>query len=122
QARLAQLRIMLENHQHDYDSAMVLVRHAQERGDLEEAQYYLDRAFGVSPYRLDAHQSGAEVATLSGNPALAVREYEVLVELDRNDPVEARTNLAEAYLNNGQATEARRNILSALEIAPSYQR
>lgn len=122
QARLEQLRIMLENHQHDYDSAMVLVRDAQERGDLEEARYYLDRAFGVSPYRLDAHKSGAEVATRAGDTAIAVREYEVLVELDQNDPVEARTNLAEAYLNNGQATEARRNILSALEIAPSYQR
>lgn len=122
EARLAQLRIMLENHQHDYESAMVLVRDAQERGDLEEAQYYLERAFGVSPYRLDAHLAGADIAKRVGDPALAVREYEVLVELDQNDPVEARTNLAEAYLSNGQVSEARRNILSALEIAPSYQR
>jgi Tfp pilus assembly protein PilF len=51
-----------------------------------------------------------------------VRELEVLVDLDVNDPVEARTDLAEAYMANGQATEARRNILNALEIAPSYQR
>ena len=44
------------------------------------------------------------------------------MKLDRNDPVEAHTNLAEAYLDNGQRDEARINILSALEIAPSYQR
>ena len=44
------------------------------------------------------------------------------MNLDRNDPVEARTNLAEAYINNGQPEQARRNILTALEIAPSYLR
>lgn len=82
----------------------------------------MQRALSVSPYRLDVHQVSAQIATLTENASMAVREYEVLVTLDRNDPVEARTNLAEAYMNNGQAQEAKRNILTALEIAPSYQR
>ena len=122
EGRLAQLKIMLENQQHDYDSAVLLARDAFAAGDAEQAEYYLERALAVSPYRIDAHQVGAELATQTENSQMAVREYEVLVTLDRTDPVEARTNLAEAYLNNGQSTEARRNILSALEIAPSYQR
>ncbi|MDP2140814.1 MAG: peptidase MA family metallohydrolase [Gammaproteobacteria bacterium] len=120
--RLAQLRIMMENHQHDYDSAVLLARTAFAAGDTEQADYYLQRALAVSPYRIDAHQVGAELATRIEDSQMAVREYEVLVTLDRTDPVEARTNLAEAYLINGQTAEARRNILSALEIAPSYQR
>ena len=49
-------------------------------------------------------------------------EYKVLLKLDINDPVEARTNLAEAHLKNGQVLEAKQNVLRALEIAPSYQR
>jgi tetratricopeptide (TPR) repeat protein len=122
QARLEQLKIMLENQQHDYDSAMLLARHALDQGDVDLAHYYVDRALAVSPYRIDVHELGARIAQEKRDPAMAVREYEVLVDLDFNDPVEARTNLAAAYLDNDQAAEARRNILSALEIAPSYQR
>jgi Tfp pilus assembly protein PilF len=54
--------------------------------------------------------------------ALAVTEYEVLMQLEISDPVEARTNLAEAYLNNGQPGEAKQNLLYALEQAPSFER
>jgi Tfp pilus assembly protein PilF len=64
----------------------------------------------------------ASYADLIGDPTLAVTEYEVLAKLDITDPVEAQTNLAQAYLNNDQLEEAKRNVLTALEIAPSYQR
>jgi tetratricopeptide (TPR) repeat protein len=121
-ARLEQLRIMLQNQQHDDDSTVLLATAALERGDLESARYYMDRAVAITPYRIDVHRIGAEIARRQNDPQMAVRELEVLVDLDVNDPVEARTDLAEAYLANGQAPEARRNILSALEIAPSYQR
>lgn len=121
-ARIEQLKRMMENQQHDYDSAVLLAKHALSAGDTEEADYYVQRALSVSPYRLDVHQVSAQIAELTENAPMAVREFEVLVTLDRNDPVEARTNLAEAYMNNGQAQEAKRNILTALEIAPSYQR
>lgn len=53
---------------------------------------------------------------------MAVTEYEVLVKLDIDDPVESHTDLAEAYLMNGQLPEAKRNVLKALEIAPSFLR
>lgn len=121
-ARIEQLKRMMVNQQHDYDSAVLLAKRALDAGDTEEADYYVQRALSVSPYRLDVHQVSAQIATLTENASMAVREFEVLVTLDRNDPVEARTNLAEAYMNNGQVQEAKRNILTALEIAPSYQR
>ncbi len=121
-ARLEQLKIMLENQQHDYDAPLLLAREALSAGDAQQAQYYLDRAMAVTPYRIEAHQVSAQLARQINDAPAAVREYEVLVKLDRNDPVEAHTNLAEAYLDNGQRDEARINILSALEIAPSYQR
>ncbi len=122
EARLEQLKILLENQQHDYGSAMILAETAIAEGNTDEASYYLDRALQIDPYRIDVHRLKADFADLIGDPALAVTEYEVLAKLDVTDPVEARTNLAEAYLENGQRDEARRNILTALEIAPSYQR
>jgi Tfp pilus assembly protein PilF len=121
-ARLGQLRLLLENQQHDYASAMTLASHALDSGNLDEAAYYIDRALQVDPYRRDVHTLRAQLATLTGDTALAVKENEVIVTLEVDDPVEARTNLAEAYLNNGDAALAKRNVLSALEIAPSYVR
>ena len=64
----------------------------------------------------------ARYADRVGDSGLAVTEYEVLLKLEINDPVEARTDLAEAYLNNGQVDEARQSVLYALEVAPSYRR
>ena len=122
EGQLEWLAILLENLQHDYDSAIILAAAALEQEDYQEAEYYIDRAIQVDPYRIDVHQLKARYAESIEDSALAVTEYEVLAKLDFNDPVESKTNLAEAYLRNGQLDEARQNVLSALEIAPSYRR
>lgn len=122
EAQLGQLEILLQNLQHDYGSAIILAEAALESGDHDRAEYYIDRAMQVDPYRSDVHQLKASLADGIGDSELAVTEYEVLLKLEISDPVEAQTNLAEAYLKNGQPLEAKQNILSALETAPSYQR
>jgi tetratricopeptide (TPR) repeat protein len=121
-AQLQQLELLLQNLQHDYASAIILAEAALEENNYERAEYYIDRAIQVDPYRADVHQLKASYAETIGDSALAVTEYEVLLKLEINDPAEAQTNLAEAYLNNGQALQAKENILRALETAPSYQR
>jgi len=120
--QLAQLALMLEHQQHDYSSAMKLAEHAWDQGDLETAAHYVDRALGINPYRLDVHRLAARIARQTGETERAVREFEVIAELDVNDPVAARTDLAQAYLESDRLDEARINILRALEIAPGYQR
>ena len=120
--RLRWLEILLENLQHDYESAMILAEAALQNGELDRAEYYIDRALQVDPYRTDVHQLKARYAQHIGDTELAVTEYEVLLKLDINDPVEAQTDLAQAYLDNGQFSEARQSVLYALEIAPSYRR
>ncbi|MBT3530820.1 MAG: tetratricopeptide repeat protein [Gammaproteobacteria bacterium] len=122
EAQLQQLEVLLQNLQHDYGSAMILADAALEEGDFDRADYYIDRAIQVDPYRSDVHQLKAKYAEEIGDSQLAVTEYEVLLKLEVDDPVEAQTNLAEAYLRNGQALQAKENVLSALETAPSYQR
>lgn len=120
--QLQWLERLLENLQHDYGSAMILAEAALEAGDMERVNYYIDRALQVDPYRQDVHLLKARYADAVNDTQLAVTEYEVLMKLEITDPVEARTNLAEAYLNNGQLSEAKQNVLYALEQAPSFQR
>lgn len=122
EAQLKQLELLLENLQHDYASAIILAEAALEESNFERAGYYIDRAIQVDPYRADVHQLKANYAETIGDSQLAVTEYEVLLKLEINDPAEAQTNLAEAYLKNGQSLQAKENILRALETAPSYQR
>ena len=122
EAQLQQLELLLQNLQHDYASAIILAEAALEENNFERAEYYIDRAIQVDPYRVDVHLLKANYAERIGDSALAVTEYEVLLKLEINDPAEAQTNLAQAYLNNGQALQAKENILRALEMAPSYQR
>jgi Tfp pilus assembly protein PilF len=101
---------------------MVLAQAALEDSDFERAAYFLDRAIQVDPYRSEVHELKARYAETVNDSAAAVTEYEVLMQLEISDPVEARTNLAQAYLNNGQASKAKQNLLYALEQAPSYER
>ncbi|MBM87666.1 MAG: hypothetical protein CMQ41_04755 [Gammaproteobacteria bacterium] len=120
--QLRWLEQLLENLQHDYDSAMILADAALAEENFERAAYYIDRAIQVDPYRSGVHELKAKYAMAIDDPALAVTEYEVLLNLEINDPVEARTDLAEAYLRNGQIDEAKQSVLYALEQAPSFRR
>jgi Tfp pilus assembly protein PilF len=116
------LEVLLENLQHDYESAVMLAEEALKVEEFDRAEYYIDRAIQVDPYRSSVHELKAQYADRINDPQLAVTEYEVLLKLEINDPVEARTDLAEAYLNNGQIDKAKQSVLYALEVAPSYRR
>ncbi len=116
------LEILLDNLQHDDQSALTLAEAALEAADFERAEYYIDRALQVDPYESDVHALRARLADVTGDASLAVTEYEILLELEVSDPVEARTSLAEAYLRNGQPDAAKQQTLRALETAPSFLR
>jgi Tfp pilus assembly protein PilF len=122
EAMMEQLAVMLQNQQHDYASALKLAEAALAAGDTGLADYYLSRALAVDPYQPQIHRSGAQLAQQLGDTGRAVQEFEVLVMLDQSDPVDARTNLAGAYLDNQQLDQARLTVLRALETAPGYQR
>ena len=79
EAQLQQLELLLDNLQHDYGSAILLAEAALEAGNYERADYYIDRAIQVDPYRADVHQLKANYADVIGDSALAVTEYEVLL-------------------------------------------
>ncbi len=116
------LEILLENLQHDDQSALILAEAALDAGDAGRADYYIDRALQVDPYESEVHALRARLADLTGDSSLAVTEYEILLELEISDPVEAGASLAEAYLRDGRPAAARETVLRALETAPGYLR
>lgn len=122
EAQREQLAIMLAHQQHDFAAPLQLAEHALQVGDLDQAAYYVERAMAVNPYRPEVHRLGAELASRQGDTGRTVQEYEVLLTLDQNDPVAARTDLAQAYLDNSQPDDARMTVLRALETAPTYER
>jgi tetratricopeptide (TPR) repeat protein len=122
EAQLIQLEILLENQQHDYGAAVTLAKSALNKQQNRKADYYLNRALEVDPYKEEVHALRARYAEAIGDAAMEVTEREVLLSLDVDDPVEAQTDLAEAYLKNNQSSAARISVLMALEIAPSYLR
>jgi Tfp pilus assembly protein PilF len=52
----------------------------------------------------------------------AVREFEVSLAIGPLDRVATQIDLAESYLAGGRADEAKREVIAALETAPSYER
>jgi Flp pilus assembly protein TadD len=62
------------------------------------------------------------MALASGESANAVRMFRVALAAGPIDRAAAHADLAEGLLQNGNKAEARRETLSALEIAPTYER
>jgi Tfp pilus assembly protein PilF len=51
----------------------------------------------------------------------SAREYETLIALKTPDRATAYYLLAQSYLGEGKRAEARKAVLSSLDIAPSYE-
>lgn len=118
---LKELEYITKFHQHQIDANITLADSAMTRKDYKKAEYHLNRAIAVDPYRTDVHRKLAAVAQAQNNHAHEIREYTILAELDTTDPVQSYTNLARAYLRNGENKQAKQQSLLALEIAPTYE-
>ena len=100
------------------------LQHAElltELGDVDGAAAALDAAVLIYPYEIGLHERLAKAHTERGDTAGAVRERRAVVALEPTDRSGALYMLARAYLADGHRPEARRAVLQALEIAPSYE-
>lgn len=116
-----ELEYLARYDQHDFETPMRLARRALDSDDLDKAEYYLQRALAVNPYRLDVHRVYAELADLRQMHEISIREHQIISYLDKSDPVESHTNLARAYLRAGHTSAAKQHSLLALEVAPTYR-
>ena len=81
-----------------------------------------ERVVAIDPFDADAHKMLGRLSMQVNQPEAAIRAFKTVVALKPVDPALAYTDLAESYFRSGNRTEARRQTLAALEIAPSYER
>jgi tetratricopeptide (TPR) repeat protein len=104
-----------------YSSFMKLAGLLEEEGDIMGAAQELEGALYIRPMDIALHQKLGSILMTQKQFGGAVREFETLIALNAPDRAGAYYRLAEANLGQGNRTEARRNVLRALEIAPSYE-
>ena len=115
---LQRLTSLNESH---YEALLKLGELQSELGRADESAAALDAAVLIYPYEIELHERLAEAHTERGDATGAVRERRAIVALAPADLAEAHYQLARAYLADGRRTEARRAVLRALEIAPSFR-
>ena len=92
-----------------------------ELGRKKEAAATFERLNFVYPEDEELHLKLGGLYLELGPPALAVREFEVLVALKPNDMAGARYNLALAYRKAGRTEDAKDAVLQSLEAAPGFR-
>jgi len=91
-----------------------------ELGDLPAAAEALKKAVEIAPFDVEPHQSLAGLYAELGEADGEVLERRAILALDPVDKAKAHYQLAEALKDAGERTEAKTQVLRALEIAPTY--
>ncbi len=104
-----------------YAASLKLADLLLEEGDNAGARHALEGTVYIRPLDMAAHQKLGELLLSQKQFAPAVREFETLIALNSPDRAGAYYKLAESNFGAGNRPDARRNVMKALEIAPSYQ-
>lgn len=106
----------------NYDANVELARLQEKLGDQAGAAAALERAAWIDPRDPALHQKLAEMHGARGAWRQAARERAAVLALDPVDRAEALYQLAFAWSKAGDKAAARREVLKALEIAPSFEK
>jgi len=118
---LAALDALAQVDASDIESARTRAGLVATRGDAARTTAAYARVASIDPFDLDAQMSLGRVALISGDAPTAIRAFRSVLAGGTVDKAAARTFLAEAYAANGQKAEAKKEVLSALELAPQYE-
>jgi tetratricopeptide (TPR) repeat protein len=121
---IASLEAVMKYDFDNVDVARELVKLMREAkvADAARLQPVYERITAVDPFDGEAHAALGRLAMQRSDWDTAVRAFHAVVALKPVDQAGAYTDLAESYLKSGRRAEARKQVLAALEIAPSYQR
>jgi tetratricopeptide (TPR) repeat protein len=81
-----------------------------------------ERIVSIDPFDADAQGVLGRIAIQQNRPAAAAERFRTVIALGPVDPAAAHTDLAESYFRAGRRADAKRQTITALEIAPSYER
>ena len=106
------------------DAAEDLAKLLKEDGATDSAKLrpVYERIVALDPYNGEARSALGRVALQRNDYDFAAREFRTAIALKPIDPAVAHTDLAESYLKAGKRDDAKRQALTALEIAPAYAR
>jgi tetratricopeptide (TPR) repeat protein len=121
---IAELQALLAVDYDNVDAARQLAALMKDAGvdDPAKVAAVNQRITAIDPFDADAHRTLGRLAMQTNQPEAAIREFRAVLALGPVDQAAAHTDLAESYLKSGKRTEARKQTLAALEIAPTYER
>ncbi len=105
------------------NAVVPLVRAAevyQRKKDWASAAKGLELSIYINPYDAGVLAQLGEDATKCGAWPAAIASYRALLGLNPTDPADAHCSLARALLGAGRRQEAKKEVLRALEIAPTF--
>jgi tetratricopeptide (TPR) repeat protein len=90
--------------------------------DAARLQPVAQRIAAIDPFDPDAHSMLGRFALQRNDAEAAAREFRAVIALGPVDRAAAYTDLAESYFKAGKRSEAKKQTIAALEIAPNYER
>jgi tetratricopeptide (TPR) repeat protein len=122
-ARAARALETLATHDHtNIQAARALIALVDPAKEPNRLQLALKRVVSLDPFDGAAHAQLGRIAVEQGETAEAVRLFRVALAAKPLDKASAHADLAEALFKAGQKEEARKQVLEALLIAPTYTR
>jgi tetratricopeptide (TPR) repeat protein len=106
----------------DVESARKLAAMVAPQGTPARTAEAYARVVAVDPFDAQAQAVLGRLALQRGDHQTAARAFRVVLATQPPDRAAAYADLAEAYVMAGQLADAKRQALSALEIAPSFER
>ena len=119
---MAHLEAHLEHDHRAVDAARQLAALAEEAGDDRRRLRAYELLVELDPFDAEPHQALGRLAMAGGETATAVREFTIALAAGPIDRVSAHVDLADSHLATGELDAAKREVIAALEIAPTYER
>ncbi|HKP16723.1 MAG TPA: hypothetical protein VJT85_11670, partial [Gemmatimonadaceae bacterium] len=119
---VAQVTNVTKRSETAWEANMMEVQLREKIGDTVGTRAPLERLLWISPYDVELHVKLAELASRAGDHRTALRERRAILALGPPDPIDARYQLARALATSGDVAAARREVLSVLEQAPSFEK
>ena len=119
---MAHLEAHLEHDHRAVDAARQLAALAEEAGDERRRFRAYELLVELDPLVVGAGPAGLAAAMAAGETATAVREFSIALAAGPIDRVSAHVDLADSHLATGDLDAAKREVIAALEIAPTYER
>ena len=119
---IREYKALLANDHTAVEPARELARLAEKSGDAPAALIAYDRIVAIAPFDAQGHSGLGRIAMTRREPQVAMREFRAALASGAQDKAAAHCDLGESYLLAGQPLDAKREALSALEIAPTFER